>query len=282
MTKREKFIEVINTFKTVSPSITDIQRRGLLSQAVQNYGLSIEEASDILTSLGLTVGETVNYFEVLGLSIEEIQEHSETTIRNNIEETHEQLYSASLRAGGLPRSDGRSQEQWRNLLNQARETLIDPLKRNQYIEFLNQNKNEQPLEIDNATIHISDIEEASPNEQRLDEVSSKTLQITDVEDTPIRELRYQTIPDDKNIPDGMAFIPAGELRREDQDEDTDDTSLSTESVLLDGFFIDICPVTNEQYMNFLNADPQWSKKLLPKKIARWQLSTIMVWWKVSS
>ena len=124
MSKREEFIEVVNTFKTVSPSITDVQRRGLLSQAVQNYGLSIEEASEILISLGLIVGQELNYFEVLELSIEELQNNSVTDIANFVDASHSRLYSASLRAGGLPRSDGRSQEQWRNILNEARDTLV--------------------------------------------------------------------------------------------------------------------------------------------------------------
>ena len=62
MRERDEFVELINTFKTVSPSITDVQRRGLLKQAVQNYGLSVEEASEILKSLGLVVGEEVRLF----------------------------------------------------------------------------------------------------------------------------------------------------------------------------------------------------------------------------
>ena len=59
MSRRDEFITVINTFKTVSPTITDEQRIGLLRQAVQNYGLSTEEASEVLNALGLIVGENV-------------------------------------------------------------------------------------------------------------------------------------------------------------------------------------------------------------------------------
>ncbi len=99
MSKRDEFIEVINTFKTVSLSITDIQRRGLLKQAVQNYALSVEEASEILKSLGMVVGEEVNYFEVLGLSIEKIQGLDEQTIVNVVEASHDECYRTSLRAG---------------------------------------------------------------------------------------------------------------------------------------------------------------------------------------
>ena len=65
MSKREEFIQVVNTFKNVSPSITDTQRRELLKRAVQIYDLSVDDASEILKSWGLIVGEEVDYFEVL-------------------------------------------------------------------------------------------------------------------------------------------------------------------------------------------------------------------------
>ena len=45
-------------------------------------------------------------------------------------------YAESLRAGGLPRPDGRTQEQWRTVLNQARDTLKDPQKRTEHIASL--------------------------------------------------------------------------------------------------------------------------------------------------
>ncbi|MCG9126515.1 hypothetical protein JT359_02835 [Candidatus Poribacteria bacterium] len=60
MARREEFIQIINTFKTVSAIITDNQRRGLLQQAVQTYNLSIQEGIEILDSLGIVVGEQTN------------------------------------------------------------------------------------------------------------------------------------------------------------------------------------------------------------------------------
>ena len=136
MSKREEFITFINTLKTVSPIITDEQRIGLLRQAGQQYGLTVDEATEILKASGLVIGETVNYFEVLGLSITKIQSQSEADITTLIEKR----YSASLRAGGRIRPDGKTEEQWRTLLNQARDTLQNRQKRWEHIVSLKDKK----------------------------------------------------------------------------------------------------------------------------------------------
>ena len=136
MSKRDEFIAVINTFKAASPAITDEQRKGLLRQARQQYGLSFEEARQILKDSGLVVGDVVNYFEVLGLSINTLQGETEAAIATRVDAAHKELYGASLRAGGLPRPDGKTQEQWRTLLNQARDTLKDPQQRREHIATL--------------------------------------------------------------------------------------------------------------------------------------------------
>ena len=136
MSKRDEFIAVINTFKAASPAITDEQRKGLLRQARQQYGLSFEEARQILKDSGLVVGDVVNYFEVLGLSINTLQDETEAAITTRVDAAHQELYGVSLRAGGLPRPDGKTQEQWRTLLNQARDTLKDPQQRREHIATL--------------------------------------------------------------------------------------------------------------------------------------------------
>ena len=136
MSKHETFTEVINSLKALSPTITDAQRKGLLQQAVQEHGLSLDEAEEILKTSGLTVGEGVNYFEVLGLSIEELQNLNDNEIASLIDTSHEKCYSKSLSAGGQPRTDGRTQEQWRIVLNKARDTLKDPQKRTDHIRTL--------------------------------------------------------------------------------------------------------------------------------------------------
>ncbi len=237
MSKREEFVELINTFKTVSLSITDVQRRGLLKQAVQNYALSVEEASEILQSLGLVVGEEIDYFEVLGFSIEEIQNRSEDVITADIDAAHRKLYAASLKAGGRPRADGRTEEQWRTLLNQAKETLIDPLKRQAYVAILEHNEGDALFEEEALTI----------------------FQPSDVPNTISQELSHQTVPDDVDIPDDMVFIPAGEFQMGGNDEKADDREKPVHTVYTDAFYIDKYLVTNAQFKKFIDTNPQWRK-----------------------
>ena len=134
--KHETFAEVINTLKVLSQNITDAQRKGLLQQAVQEHGLPLDEAEEILKTSGLVVGESVNYFQVLGLSFEEFQGQNEDDIATRVDTAHEKHYKVSLQAGGRPRLDGRTQEQWRTVLNKARDTLKDPRKRTEHIATL--------------------------------------------------------------------------------------------------------------------------------------------------
>jgi predicted NACHT family NTPase len=132
MSKREEFITFINELKMVSSTISDEQRKGLLRRAVQQHDISVDEAVEILQSSGLVIGEQVDYFKVLGLSSAEFEDQSESDIANRVEAAHNKLYRESLSAGGRVRPDGKSEEQWRTILNQARDTLIDPQKRNQH------------------------------------------------------------------------------------------------------------------------------------------------------
>ena len=71
MSKRDEFITVIRTLRAASPTITDKQHIGLLRQAVQQYELSLENAKQILKDSGLVIGESVNYFEVLEISVDD-------------------------------------------------------------------------------------------------------------------------------------------------------------------------------------------------------------------
>ena len=136
MSKRDEFITLIKTLKTVSPTITDEQRIGLLRQASQQYDLTVDEATEILKASNLAVDEGVNYFEVLGFSITEIQSQNEADIATSVEAAHKKRYSASLSAGGRIRPDGKTEEQWRTILNQARDTLKDTQKRRTHIATL--------------------------------------------------------------------------------------------------------------------------------------------------
>ena len=88
MSKRDEYIALINEFKTVSPTISDDQRKGLLRRAVQQYDLSVDDAIEILDASGLVIGERVDYFEILGLSISELENQSESAIANRVEAAH--------------------------------------------------------------------------------------------------------------------------------------------------------------------------------------------------
>ena len=254
MSKREEFIQVLNTFKTVSPSITDIQHRGLLKQAVQNYDLSVEEASEILKSLGLMVGDELNYFDVLKLSIEDLQNQSEDTITTIVYEAHKKSYSDSLRAGGLPRPDGRTQEQWRTVLNQARDILIDPQKRKQYLDTLL--TEESILEITPKNISNPQVEVLQTEPKIL---SEEVQNITTSAIKTVSSSDLTTVPPDMTVPEDMVFIPAGEFQMGRQGEAENGRNMTEQTVYLYAFFIDKYPVTNTQYKEFLDANPEWQK-----------------------
>ena len=167
-------LQFIRTLRAASPTITDKQHIGLLRQAVQEYGLSLENAKQILKASGLVIGESVNYFEVLEISVEDIQNLTESVIAARADTAHKKSYRASLNAGGRIRPDGKTEEQWRTILNQARDTLKDPQKRRTHI----------------ATLET--------------EILLRTESISTTE-SPDPELRSS----DTSLHDEMALIPAG-------------------------------------------------------------------------
>ena len=255
MSRRDELITVITTFKTVSPTITDEQRIGLLRQAVQNYELSIEEASEVLSTLGLIVGEEVNYFEVLGFSIEEIQNLDEDTIVNLVETAHKKSYSASLRAGARVRPDGRTEEQWRHILNQARDTLKDPQKREEYLTTLSSQKDLH----ENASLDPEPIPPNIPETDSASILSVNTLQHSEPMAPATPEIISAPTLSNVNVPTDMVIIPAGEFLMGSNDEDANDSEKPVHPAYVDAFFMDKYLVTNAQYKAFLDASPQWQK-----------------------
>ncbi len=180
------------------------------------------------------VGDELNYFEVLRLSIEEFQNQSEDTIAAIVYEAHKKCYSESLQAGGLPRPDGRTQEQWRTILNQARDTLIDPQKLTEHI----------------AMIKDADIHSVDPSIQK-DILAPEQTSIT------------------LSVPDNMVHIPAGEFQIDNKS--TTHRKPKAHKVYVDTFYIDKYPVTNTQYKEFIEVNPKWSK---PSKWNRNKLLSI--------
>ncbi len=255
MHERDAFITFINQLKAVSPTITDEQRKGFLRLGVQQHGLTVEEAMNILNAAGLTIGERIDYFEVLGISIDEIQRIDELAIVNRVEIAHKQLYAASLRAGGRPRSDGRSEDQWRTLLNQARDTLIEPQKRNAYLDTLLSESDRFESAMDDSPQVIT---ETQSTEADTDEPA-----IPEVDTLPGKQNDQTVIPDSiqliTDVPDDMSLIPAGEFRMGSNDEEANDDEQPVHTVFLDAFLIDKYPVTNEQFKGFVDKNPQWRK-----------------------
>ena len=233
MRERDTFITFINEFKTVSPTITDQQRIGLLQRAVQQHGLSVDEASDILNAAGMIIGDKDNFFQVLGISIEQIHELDDHTIVNIVKTAHDKHYRASLTAGARIRPDGKTEDQWRMLLNQAHDTLIDTIKRAEHIAMLRKEK--QNLEAD--TLSISDL--------------------TDVDITTHQGLSQYLIPDNVEVPDSMVYIPAGEFQMGSIDEEANDDEQPVHTVFLDAFLMDKYPVTNAQFKIFVDENPHW-------------------------
>ena len=255
MSRRDEFITVINTFKTVSPTITDEQRIGLLRQAVQNYGLSTEEASEVLSALGLIVREVVNYFEVLGLSIEEIQNLDEDAITNAVETAHKNSYSASLRAGARIRPDGKTEEQWRTLLNQARDTLKDPQQRQEHLTTLL--SQEDPHETEFLDTEFIPVETPETDSESISSVNE--LQNSEALSPTTSEITSAPTISNFDVPAEMVVIPAGEFLMGSSDEDANDSEKPVHPVYVNAFYIDKYPVTNEQYRVFLDACSQWQK-----------------------
>ena len=68
----------------------------------------------------------------------------------------------------------------------------------------------------------------------------------------------------------MVLIPAGEFQMGDQRERYKDTLVHT--VYLDAFYIDKYEVTNAHYKEFVDANPEWSKTNIDKRLSLWRLS----------
>ncbi len=265
MLKRNEYIDFINQFRTVSPTITDEQRIGLLRRGVQQHGLSISEAEKIILSSGLIIGEQINYFDIFGLSIEDLQNKNEELITAEVDTIHRNLYNASLKAGGRIRSDGRTEEQWRIILNEARDTLKNVEKRKSHIEML-QSDVLPPIEIlfEDSPLQETDTTQETiqtqPTEQSSVLPSVKVLpEDESIQETDTLEESNLTQP---VIEDGMALIPAGEFQMGSDDIEAYNDEKPVHTVYIDTFFIDQYPVTNVEYQEFIDTNPEWRK---PKK-----------------
>ena len=71
-------------------------------------------------------------------------------------------------------------------------------------------------------------------------------------------------PLDPSYPN-MVLIPAGEFQMGSSDNDAEDDEKPIHIVYVDAFYIDKYEVTNAQYREFIDANPQWQKDRIPKK-----------------
>lgn len=260
MSKREEFITAVNVFQAASKSITKEQRIGLLKQAVQKFGLTVDEGTAILNASGLIVGEGINYLDALGLSLDQIRESNDASIMILVNSAHRTAYHASLRAGGLPRADGRTQEQWRTLLNQARDTLSDPKNRRLYLEKLNSPN----IERDTS---VGEPQKASPEFRDIDETTDRIPeQIQQASILNAHFVQDEELPE--KIPQDMVFIPGGKFFMGSSDVEQNKADNPLHTVNVDSFFMDKHPVTNRQFKEFVTANPQWRR---PPELYLWNI-----------
>ena len=245
--KHQDYLAFINAFRAVSPTISEAQRKGLLRSGIEEHGLSVDEVVKILDTSGLVIGEQVNYFEVLGLSISDIENQSEDEIKHHINAAHKERYRTSLSAGGRPRADGKTEEQWRMLLNQAHEVLLDPKRRDEHIAILQYEVAEQYSDIDETSS-----QELTDDDNTIDEIS-------DVDRTSLQQTTHQTVPLDIDVPHDMVYIPAGEFLMGSDVKEAKKSEKPVHRVYTDAFFMDRYLVTNAQFKDFIDANPQWRK-----------------------
>ena len=89
----------------------------------------------------------MNYFDVLKLSVAEIQGQDETAIAEKVNKAHSALYRQTIGAyANVPRRDGFSQQEWQKILNDAKATLLDPAKREAHLAEISGRAKEETTE----------------------------------------------------------------------------------------------------------------------------------------
>ena len=305
MPNRNEFIAIINVLKAASPAITKEQRIGLLRQATQQHGLSFEEAEQLLKSSGLVVGDVVNYFEVLELSVEELQNQTEAEIATRVDTAYHKHYRASLIAGARP-----GEAERRTTLNEARKILKDAEKRREHIATLQPERASTPMPYERmprARTFSTRGRKGYPVEQKLDAIllvieegysgdnAARTLDppaTSSTVNTWVRQFtgRYRSgdpMPADR-IPAWVEEARQLHRQRSGQGDSSHRASVPTGMVLIpagefqmgcndrfdewpvhtvyvDAFYMDTYQVTKAQYKVFVDANPQWQKDNIPDK-----------------
>lgn len=135
MSKKNDFITVVKRVKSVLSTITDQQRITLLGQGVRDYGLKRNDAEKILKDNGLTDDQTLNYFDVLKLDIEDIESlNDDKDIKERITKQYNERDRECRNRPGGPGNPLIDQE--RQLLTEARRALLHQNTRQEHIAYL--------------------------------------------------------------------------------------------------------------------------------------------------
>ena len=81
-------------------------------------------------------------------------------------------------------------------------------------------------------------------------------------DTARQQESNETPPPSNSVDANMALIPAGRFQMGSRNGDFDEKPVHT--VYVDAFYIDKYEVTNAQYKQFVDANPQWRKQRIPR------------------
>lgn len=124
MSKRN-FMIFVSGLKSTLGNLNSDQWKRLLQKAERDYGLTTEEATQILEDLELRV---INYCEVLRLSVEDLQRKSEADIQTLIQDKYNQCYKIAI--------DSKASGAVKNLLIEAKSILKDPQTRREHLAVL--------------------------------------------------------------------------------------------------------------------------------------------------
>ena len=94
MSKRDEFIAEVKGVKSTFSNITDDQHRDLIRKGVKDYDLTRDEAEKILKAHGPKVGQaqSVNYFEVLELKNEDIENLRENEMKKTVQDAYNKIF----------------------------------------------------------------------------------------------------------------------------------------------------------------------------------------------
>ena len=98
----------------------------------------------------MSSAENMNYFEVLGFSIEEFQGLDENTILKRVNEAYRKFYNLANVSSNNPRFKGRSREELQKDFLEAKDILTDPVRRRAHIAELSRHEERESSRSDSS------------------------------------------------------------------------------------------------------------------------------------